>query len=822
MRSVTSVTTVPPASSAAPSRPTSRGLHGAVVAALLWASSLLTFATAHAAASCSFEPAAMFATAGVALVVGAAGAGVLSDRIGRATTARILFVFGSLAAAAAVAAHPDDAGILLVLAAAAGAAAGGSHVAAELVAELMPEPQKRAVALLCYPALFFPVGLVQAGIEWAGWAPALVATAVVTVLAGAGLASLPESAAFLAHKAASLQRRAAERAAALEREQETGVPAEYDIRGRITGGGNSGGSDSSSCGCLRQLLRRRPGAVCCNRGTAVLACIWVFFTAAYYLSSLTLFVVPAEEAEAAAAAARGGATGGLCGAKSAHEGAGAGGPSDPASPPASSSSSSSCASVGVFHSGAHLVAAELLALLTVAVLMRWRRIGARLTLSLSFAAAAAATGVAAVASPAFGCEGSLTRACVEFFLRLAMAACAQSLFVYTVGAASTASRGTVSGACVALFRAGALVTLAQGLTPGEDARLQWSLYALSYEAGLFGLSAETAAHATAVTALLAACAQVCIVCACMTACLPVEVTTPAAEGEGASDKAAVEGEGGFVARTLAAALRRVGAGGGANSRVSGATYGMLSTEETEEDGDGEGSEDGDIVELELPGRRGGSAPTAVEAVRAARGIQSAADAAGTAGPALSGDALPAPTTSSSSSSSSSSTLLARIFRTQPGTKERERRRHAAHANRARTRTASLVDAADGLHGDGDAAALTARLAAVTQARDGEAAATLAERLERLAAATATASQDTDDDGTNLSPAALREEAARLRVLARVWKGKGGLQPSAPTTHSLENHGAALAGCTPALSPVLPATIALPPMTTSSRGKGGTA
>lgn len=497
----------------------------------------MTFAVAHIAASCSSQPdgpESTFVVAGIGLTIGSVVAGILSDRIGRALTAKLLFGFGVLACAASVAAHPDDEEILLILAMAAGAAAGGSHVAAELLLEKLPK-RYRAFILLSYPALFFPVGLVQFGVEGAGWTSALVGTFFVVLAAGIGLLFLPESEAFLVQQHAQAAERFALQQAQAEAEAAAvanGIPRGYSLNDDIS-------SQTRTARCLKPLASSvnsvRALCMSCDRGLALTGCMWMLFTVCYYLTSLTLLVpgTPAGPFDGDEQLASYQSP--LCPAyvgygsntTAAAPIVGAGGrrmlPAVPAY------RSSSCPNphpvLYVFHSGTHLVIAEMVALLIVAFMVNTQRMGRKFTLSFTFGVAAMSMVLAAATNPSFGCEGSLERALVEFFVRLSLAACAQALFIYTLELCSTSIRSTVAGICIALFRIGALVTLAANIAPDEadaDARLQWSVYALQYEYGLFGLRPETAAHTTAVTAVLAACSQACLLCSCLAACLPVD------------------------------------------------------------------------------------------------------------------------------------------------------------------------------------------------------------------------------------------------------------------------------------------------------------
>jgi MFS family permease len=167
------------------------------ITALLWAASLLLFTFAHIAAMCAWAGHDItFAVASSAMALGAVLSGLLSDRIGRSMTAKFMFGMGAIVCVASIAAHPSDTAVLLVLAASAGIAAGGSHVAAELLLEAVP-PKYRAWVMLMYPALFFPVGLVQSGVQRSGWSASVTLGGVVIGGAMVGLLFLPESRKFV-------------------------------------------------------------------------------------------------------------------------------------------------------------------------------------------------------------------------------------------------------------------------------------------------------------------------------------------------------------------------------------------------------------------------------------------------------------------------------------------------------------------------------------------------------------------------------------------------------------------------------------------------
>jgi hypothetical protein len=232
-----------------------------------------------------------------------------TDRVGRAATLRLTLAAGAVACIAAVAARPDDAALLLALAAAAGVAAGGSHVAAALLLELVRGRRYRALVLLSFPALFFPVALAERAIESAGWARATAATLAVCTLAGAGLMCLPESPAFLKARAAAAA------AAAAATGSPARAPALIDVL-EAEDGGTSDDVDESSLDGLpeghvsasappgfglgdavltpaaerRLLLQRCSRRLHVERGTIVTAAIWLLLTPSIYLSSMVSYL----------------------------------------------------------------------------------------------------------------------------------------------------------------------------------------------------------------------------------------------------------------------------------------------------------------------------------------------------------------------------------------------------------------------------------------------------------------------------------------------------------------------------------------------------
>ena len=171
-----------------------------------------------------------------------------------------------------------------------------------------------------------------------------------------------------------------------------------------------------------------------------------------------------------------------------------------------------------FATGAHLVAAEVIALVTVTLLVNTRKLGRRYTLSMSFVLAALSLLIAAASLPGAGCVGSAPRAALEFFIRGSLAACAQVLFLYVLELASTARRASVAGLFIATFRVGSLLTW----HPGPDSRLQWTVYAMQHPYGVFGTGPAGSSAFAALTAVLVACSQACVLGAVLAVCLPVD------------------------------------------------------------------------------------------------------------------------------------------------------------------------------------------------------------------------------------------------------------------------------------------------------------
>jgi hypothetical protein len=478
-----------------------------------------------------------------------------------------------------------DAALLLALAAAAGVAAGGSHVAAALLLELVRGRRYRALVLLSFPALFFPVALAERAIEAAGWARATAATLAVCTLAGAGLLCLPESPAFLKARAAAAA------AAAAATESPARAPALIDVL-EAEDGGTSDDVDESSLDGLpegrvsasappgfglgdavltpaaerRLLLQRCSRRLHVERGSIDTAAIWLLLTPSIYLSSMVSYLVP--NTGGAGGGDSDGDAGQLCGAARAEPlfgsaavaAAAAAGASDSAPRIVAAAAAAAAAAVlnasgsnaslaaalhvcavaepalKLFALGLHVVSAELLALLLCALLIGSRVVGTRSLLALSLGASALALVLAAAASRALGCNGdvsgSLARAGVEFLVRLTLSLAAQSLFLFTLESGAARVRGRAAGAAIAVFRLGALITLASSPRSEQRQALMWSVFAVTQPLGLlFGLAPDSVEHTAAATAVLAVSSQLCFLGACLASCLPKATARREEEGE---------------------------------------------------------------------------------------------------------------------------------------------------------------------------------------------------------------------------------------------------------------------------------------------------
>ena len=176
-------------------------------------------------------------------------------------------------------------------------------------------------------------------------------------------------------------------------------------------------------------------------------------------------------------------------------------------------------SSALLRTGSHLMAAELVALVLVAVAVNSARLGRRYTLVLTLCAAGGAQLIAGAYLPALSCGVSATRIGVEFVVRGSLAGAAQALLLYSLELASTAHRSTVAGVFIATFRLGSLLTYAMALSPGAERRFANSLVALTHAAGSFSRGSAPAALAV----LLLICGQACIVGAGVAmCCLPLD------------------------------------------------------------------------------------------------------------------------------------------------------------------------------------------------------------------------------------------------------------------------------------------------------------
>ncbi len=380
----------------------------AVATAIIWAASLFTFAFAHLAATCAMASHdTAFAVAGAAMAAGAVGAGAVSDRIGRGLTSRVMFGIGTLVCIASAAIHPEDTELLLVLAVAAGVAAGGSHVAAELLAEMVPA-HFRSFVVLCFPATFLPVGWLQRGIEEVGWTYGIAFGSLLVAMSIAGLMVMPESERFLrlqhagnapiedaSGTGAAASVAIASGTATAPSSSTTAVRAPFAESGTVTNGGSLRSSATGIC-----TTALGPDS---RRAMTGVALLWCLLTLAYYLSSLTAFVplgLTAYDDEMCALyhggygkAAGAGATGTEGTTGDADRPVSAGQPdaeiaTDTASAVVALSSlqcvQSQQLSLSVFASGLHLLAAELLAMGLVAFMTNSRRMGRKRTLTFGF------------------------------------------------------------------------------------------------------------------------------------------------------------------------------------------------------------------------------------------------------------------------------------------------------------------------------------------------------------------------------------------------------------------------------------------------------
>ena len=596
---------------------------------LLWLASLVSFAFSTMAAQCEAEF-LTFAVAGFALALGALGAGVFSDRVGRLRTVRILFATGTVVSGVAAVLAPSDVTVLLVLTALAGTAAGGSHVSAELFLEAVPA-QSRALALLCFPVLFLPAGAVQAGLRDLGWTGSATLTAVLCAAAGLVLSrGFPEQ--QQQHAASSSMSRL-DRSSSLTR-----------VGGGAGGSSSSSSSSSSSGGVLlrdsspirdrraglsrggsgqnhsmeeeeghRFVVRSQEddeeseaaiaaavgaaagagvgGLVASNGGSSarvdeslmtdlshnnhhqnivrngaellaaedaehlrlvrspiftrlvlVTSLLWILFIGVYWLSASAL----------EAMAGGGGGSGGsgvnpevhtvaaFCGhseplsiagtavSKTAELAAGVvslGGDKGANGCLGSGSASGGSSSSTTLMGSAHLLLAEVVAIICVAFMSNSPHFGRKWTLATTFGSAGVLSAVAgsiSYAAPSCSEAVGVGALFLEFLLRAAIVSAGQALFLYTLEATATTQRSTAAGIALGAFRLGALLSLTGDSSAAPSGRLQWSIYALRTEASFFGFARGSAGHTTAITAALAACAQACIVAAGLCACLPID------------------------------------------------------------------------------------------------------------------------------------------------------------------------------------------------------------------------------------------------------------------------------------------------------------
>lgn len=515
--------------------------------ALVWSSSLASFALSTMAAECEGgSSTSAFTVGGCALAAGAVGAGVLSDRVGRRRTARVLFFAGCVAAACASLLQPASGPTLLVLTAVAGVAAGGAHVSAELFLEAVPAA-RRSLALLAFPALFLPAGAAQAGLRALNWGGAAMLTALLAVAAAVALATLPESVIFEKSRANRLDRSAIGGFMPLSTfggDGDDGVGDDAFLESGNVGG--RGGAGGGVRGAARGLLcggvssnasfpHAGPTPVCsgsssCVRIGALCAALWSLFIGVYWLSSLAVLAISGSfdgrgngRSDAASFCGISSSRGEIVDVSAGTEFIrGVGGTATPA------------CSEGA-GSGQHLLVAELLAIFVVSCTVSASALGRKWTLAAAFGTSSillgAATSVARAGAGPCGAASAGATA-LEFFVRLVVAASGAALFLYTLEVSATPHRSTVAGLALGAFRLGALVSLWGGAAVDEGAggRLQWSVYALRNEASFFGFTRGSAEHASAVTASLTACAQACAAAAVLCAMLPVDTASTELRG----------------------------------------------------------------------------------------------------------------------------------------------------------------------------------------------------------------------------------------------------------------------------------------------------
>jgi hypothetical protein len=532
---------------------------------LLWAASLVSFAFSTMAAQCESEY-LTFSVAGFALAIGSLGAGLFSDRLGRLRTVRYLFATGTVVSAVAALLAPSDVTVLLVLTALAGAAAGGSHVSAELFLEAVPA-QFRAFALLCFPALFLPAGAVQAGLRSLGWTGSAILTAALC--AGAGLVlrgSFPESVGLESIVRHRLDR---SRIVATAADGHSGAGSsrgppmaiggvtqrrafDAGLNGFSVSAEDEGdddadalGSANSSASPLRAAEAHgadlHPYAVASTFGDEdtslgisspiwmrlmiVTTILWLLFISVYWVSASALIALAGGDLYDGAAARTVAA---FCG----HSPQTADVIAAAAAAALAANNKLHCGSVGdssggasSFMGSAHLLLAEIVAIVGVALFANSPQCGRKFTLAGAFGLAAALSAVAvsvSLSSPACSGAAGTGALMLEFSLRATIAAAGQALFLYTLETTATTQRSTAAGLALGAFRLGAFLSLAGDPGTAPSGRLQWSAYALRTEAGFLGLPRGSAEHATAVAAALAACAQACLVAACLCICLPID------------------------------------------------------------------------------------------------------------------------------------------------------------------------------------------------------------------------------------------------------------------------------------------------------------
>ena len=524
----------------------------------VWAQNLLVFALLSAAAHCSGTPADV--VLGLSLPFIAAGAvlsGLLSDHIGRRTSARFVFVTSCTTAMAAATAFQSNANIALVLFCAASCAIGGGHIVAELAFEVWP-PTWRPLATLVFPLAFFPVGFFHSGFtQQAGWSASMITCLVLTAYAGASLVFVPETAAFsaLLHSPprallslrfdvhAILPTRGLPRVGTRRENPQLRTLAPDTMRQTENATVSlaprplephmqpqSPMSPAAPCvledatlveeerlvdrellvpraGRLATELRTPRGRLALPRISSASWCTrfrwlatltffaWVALSVALGLTSVTFFAPNHSSI----------ATGSACGVSPHNAEA-----PDPvmhrADPPDELCGPRGAPDSGALSSGVHVGAAEVLAILIVAIVAMAFPLARRFVLIGSFVAATITTGVGAFAMPSQPCDASDGRAVLEAFLRFVQTAAVQLLLLHTLEESPTAVRGFSVGLVVAAMRAGGLFAFSVSSQGSADTHLSWTQFTLQRQGGAPDLIRALVPQKFAALATLLVCA----------------------------------------------------------------------------------------------------------------------------------------------------------------------------------------------------------------------------------------------------------------------------------------------------------------------------